>query len=79
MNKEEYSNLETAGKTFEQQANEILNSHEQLSLLTPSGKIPVKIPKTVVKGGIKTTQFTRLAKGGMASIFDMTGPLNAER
>ena len=79
LNKEEYSNLETAGKTFEQQANEILNSHEQLSLLTPSGKIPVKIPKTVVEGGIKTTQFTRLAKGGMASIFDMTGPLNVQR
>ena len=75
LNKEEYSNLETAGKTFEQQAKEILNSYEQLSLLTPSGKIPVKIPKTVVEGGTKTTQFTRLAKGGMASIFDMTRPL----
>ena len=79
LNKEEYSNFETAGKTFEQQAKEILNSYEQLSLLTPGGKIPVKIPKTVVEGGMKTTQFTRLAKGGMASIFDMTGPLNAQR
>ena len=86
LNKENYSNLKNAGKTIEQQADEILNSYQQISLLTADGKIPtkpMKIPGDITSMDVPrpsteinlTKDFLRFKTGGMVGISHLTRPL----
>ena len=86
LNKEEYSNLKNAGKTIEQQTDEILNSYQQISLLTADGKIPtkpMKIPGDITSMDVPrpsteinlTKDFLRFKTGGMVGISHLTRPL----
>ena len=68
FNKPEYSNRPNLGKSIEKQSEELLNTYEDIALLS-DGKIGKNISK----------QFLRFNKGGIADMEYMTRPLDGQR
>ena len=68
FNKPEYSNRPNLGKSIEKQAEELLNTYEEIALLS-GGKIGKNVSK----------QLLRFNKGGIVSMEFMTRPLDGQR